>query len=53
MAGSIVDVRQGVRDDGNWRKDKKGVTTSKKKKTNRSLLRKEAKSSSYVNTVIS
>lgn len=32
MAGSIVDVRQGVRDDGNWRKDKKGVTTSKKKK---------------------
>lgn len=52
MAGSIVDVRQGVRDDGNWRKDKKGVTTSKKK-TNRSLLRKEAKSSSYVNIVIS
>lgn len=33
MAGSIVDVRQGVRDDGNWRKDKKGVTTSKKKLT--------------------
>ena len=52
MAGSIVDVRQGVRDDGNWRKDKKGVATSKKK-TNRSLLRKEVRSSSYVNTVIS
>ena len=52
MAGSIVDVRQGVRDDGNWRKDKKRCYHLKKK-TNRSLLRKEAKSSSYVNTVIS